>query len=464
MTTNKSDSNRYYLALADTILKDKKIFVTDGKFLYYSDGIWHRIDGDNAIRKMRYIIEKEFKDKVDMRMALSTPTMAKKLFEAIKTSPSIREVHIELKNSSLVAIEKGKNILDLSTMQIRPIKSEDYQFWGYDFAYKPTAKWSDAPEFCKFISKSIGIDLRNGNKNDKKRKHFLETIAYLCTNAFGVKKMIVFLGPPSCGKSVLLKFLKKIIGKENFSPLSLSDLSDKFRAQLLEDVHVIINDELPCRGVRNLDILKKIISCEDIVVEKKKSTPFAFRPTVKVVFAANQLPQLREYDSGNAFAERITVLRFQQSIPRADWQLDLSERLYEERDTIVSCAIQEVRSFLANPTAFSEDEEGLAVLKEYKSENDSVNQFIHDKSSCVISSGKDDVACRVSVKTLFDEYVRYCETNAINAAVLVTFRQQMAQLGFKHHRLRYHGRSVSCFVGIGLAKDCMYDFREKEDK
>lgn len=461
MKRKRDNDKNYYLNTGYEILVKRQKFVTDGKFLYHYDGIWRRIDSDNTIRIMRKIIEKEFAEQGDFKMNLSTPNMAKRIYEAIKTSPEIREIKINLNNSPIVAIENGKTILDLSTMKTRLIKPEDRQFWAFDYAYKPSAKWSDAPKFCEFVKKSIGIDLEKGNCGNNKRKHLLEIIAYLCTNIFGAKKMFVFLGPPSSGKSVMLRFLKDIIGEGNFAPLALSDLGDKFRAQLLENVHVIINDELPCRGVRNLDILKKVISCEELVVEKKKGTPFTFRPTVKVVFAANQLPRLDEYDSDNAFAERMTVLRFSKTIPQSEWQTNLAECLFGERDAIISCALKEVRPFITHPTEFTEDKEGLAVLKECENENDSVNQFIHDPSICTIDKVRSNLDCRVSVKDLFDGYVRYCDENAISAASMATFRQQMAQLGFEHHKLRYRGRSVSCFTGIRLATDCMLTLNEK---
>ena len=390
-----------------------------------------------------------------MKMMLSSPTMAKKLYEAIRTSPSIPEVKIELKNSPLVAIENGRNILNLQTMQTQPIKPEDRQFWSFDYSYEPQAKWSDAPTFCKFVRQSIGIDLENGNPEDKKRRHLLEILAYLCTNIFGAKKLIVLLGPPSCGKSVFLQFVKKVVGSGNFVPLSLSDLSDKFRLQLLEHAHMIINDEMPCKGLRHLDLVKRTISCEDLIGEKKKGTPFSFVPTVKIIFAANQLPRLSEYDSGNAFAERLTILHFAKTIPRKDWNLDLADLLFEERDVIISAALQEVQGFLANPTAFDEDMDGRSILADYENENDSVHEFINDASRCILPEPPNTGEFRVSVKALYRHFETYCDDNGISAIDLGTFRSQMEQFGFKRHKLRYHGQSVSCFVGIGLASESM---------
>ena len=456
MASNKHNNNRYYLEIAYNSLLAKKIFVTDGKFLYYASGIWHRIDGDNAIRNMRIIIENEFKDKADMRMTLSTPTMAKKLFDLIKTSPSIPEVKISLKNSPIAAIENGRTILDLQTMKTRPIKPEDRQFWAFDYSYKPAAKWSEAPIFCEFVRKSIGIDLENGDIGDNRRKHLLEILAYLCTNIFGAKKLIVLLGPPSCGKSVFLQFVKKVVGSGNFVPLSLSDLSDKFRLQLLEHAHMIVNDEMPCKGLRHLDLVKRTISCEDLIGEKKKGTPFSFVPTVKIIFAANQLPRLNEYDSGNAFAERLTILHFAKTIPRKEWKLDLADLLFKERDVIISAALQEVQCFLANPTAFDEDTDGRSILADYENENDSVHEFISDTSRCIRSQTPSTGEVRVSVKALYHHYVKYCDDNGISAIDLSTFRSQMEQFGFRRHKLRYHGQSVSCYVGIGLADENMF--------
>lgn len=453
MTTTRNPKADYFEDARVRIMEKEK-FVSDGKFLYHFEGVWQRFDGEEAIRKMRAIIEKEFKDDKKARKLLSTKSTAKRLYEDVKTSPSIPRVRLMLRNSPIVAIENGKTVIDLSTMKTRLIKPEDHQFWAFNYAYCPEAKWSDAPEFCEFVKKSIGIDLLNGDKNDNKRKHLIEILAYLCTNIFGAKKMVVFLGPPSCGKSVLLKLLKMIVGEDNFAPLSLSDLGDKFRAELLQNIHLIINDELPCRGVRNLDILKKVISGEEVIVEKKKGTPFALRPAVKVVFAANQLPRLAEYDSGNAFAERMTVLRFGKSIPRGEWQLDLAERLFEERDVIVSCALKEASEFIARPIEFTVDTDEAAVLRDYEKDNDSVNEFIHDAEYCVLAAaGMAKESVRVGIKAFYDEYARYCEANAITAATMATFRQQMAQLGFDHHRLRYQGRSVSCYPGIGLKND-----------
>lgn len=468
MTKNSTNEKESQFERGYNILIAQGRFSTDGKFLYHYDGLWRRIDGENCIRNMRSIIKNTFKDISPIQKVLSNPGMAKRLYDALKTSPDIPEIHPSLKNSPLVALENGRKIIDLTTMTTRSIEKGDHQFWAFNYAYQPKAKWSDAPKFCEFVKTSIGISLDDGDKSDKKRMHFLEIIAYLCTNIFGAKKMVVLLGPPSCGKSVLLSFLKKIVGKGNYVPLGLTDLGDKFRAQLLENTHLIINDELSCRGVRNLDILKKVISGEDLIVEKKKGTPFSFRPTVKVVFAANQLPQLAEYDSDNAFAERITVLRFGETIPRDKWELNLAEQLFAERDVIISCVLNEVRAFLTKPTAFTEDEEGIAVLHDYENENDSANQFIHDEDWCLLQKGGEESELRVSVKALFVEYCRYCNVNGMTPATLPVFRQQMAQLGFKITKARYaryrdsKKESLRCFKNIGLKQDIILNKGEQK--
>lgn len=374
----------------------------------------------------------------------------------------IKNVSEEMRTNSLFAFtEEGRydfpaivtthGVVNLIDKKCKKIQKDDHIIRAVDFQFLPEATWGDAPNFQQYANSSLDIDLGAPHSANPKKKLLLQILVYCLSNLHGAKKMFVLLGPTNCGKSVLMSFLRRLVGDNGYVPLSLSDLTDRFRSYLMASASLILNDEMAIDGVKKLDLLKKIISEEPVPIEKKGEMPETYIPRIKLVYAANALPILKEYDAQGAFALRLQPLVFKQSIPRELWDLDLFQKIWNERDAILSMAINECcqdtsdKGFL-HTRMFAKDPDSIAVLEEYRQENVSVESFISDKSWC-----HKDATEQVYTKELYGAYQNFCTENDLTPVKFPLFRNQLAQLGFyldKGHIKS--GPARSRVNGIGL--------------
>ena len=333
--------------------------------------------------------------------------------------------------------------VNLKTLAVSKHDPELYEKNGLDFTFDKNAELRNESVFAKFLITSLDIDEVRSSSGEyhPKVRFLLQAIVYLLSNLYGAKKAIVFLGAPHTGKSVLIKFLARLVGDNGYIPLSLADLSDRFRSSLLEHVHVVLSHEMMCTGLKHLDIVKAIISGDPIIIEAKGKQPKVFTPNVKILMAANSLPMLAETDVGGAFADRLSVLTFGKSI--ASKNLSLLEELWAERDNILSLAVKEAPNLIADNLVFCEDEMGQMAVAAYKAEGNAVVDFL-------ANAYDQDEGGKIYLLDVYQAYKKYCADNAVNLCTCRQFRQQLAQLGYVIRKSRIWGSDNprACVCGV----------------
>ncbi len=345
----------------------------------------------------------------------------------------------------------GGKLLNLLTLKVSEFKKEDYVTWAADFRFKKDAKWDDAPNFKNYLKLSLGIDLDLPElppEKEKKLSLVCEMLIYLVSNLTGAKKAFILLGPANCGKSRILNFVKNFIGRNNFSPLRFSDLGDRFRTSMLLHTNYILNDELG-KDIENLDLIKKIVSGEEIVAEEKNKPSFVLKPSIKVAFATNILPMPREVDPGGAFLQRLQILKFSDSIDRKLWDLDLDKKLWDERYVIMSLAIRKSHEFIKSNFQFTDDPDAQSITENFALETNSVKAFVNDDGYIV-----PDTNAAVHVKKLYEIYKVFCIENCIRPVSDRIFAGQLMDLGFTKMRKRLQGDKNARFCILGLKTVC----------
>lgn len=357
--------------------------------------VWQKLEYFEVIPELRLLLPDE----------LDTAEAAKRLKEEIMTSSRFELQKPVLIGRHEVITPQGR--LNLDTLEFTPIAPDENIFGYANFHYKENVTWKNAPVFCQYVKTSLGIDLTDErDQGNGKRQLLLQILVYMLTALWGTKKAIVLLGPTSSGKTVLLDFIRFVVGEKGYTALSMEDLSDRFRSSLVENVSLVINDEIGAK-IRNLDMVKKIISGEPVVIERKNGIPYTIRPHIKVCVAANALPRVLERDGEGAFAKRLQILQFVRTIPAEEWVLNLSEKIIAERDIIMSCAISESADFIAKPI-FTNDADGAKLLETYQRENDSVKAFLYDSEVCKM--GADETCLAEDFR---NAYYAYCETEGL---------------------------------------------------
>ena len=125
-----------------------------------------------------------------------------------------------------------------------------------------------------------------------------------------------------------------------------------------------------------------------------------FEPTHKIFLATNHKPEIR--DINNAIWRRVRLIPFNVTIPDAEQDRQLPEKLKDEWTGILKWAVE-------GCLKWQQEELGLpkaveVANQEYRSEMDILAPFIED--CCELGTGYE-----VKSKALYEAYKTWCDTN-----------------------------------------------------
>src|SRR5450756_468891 len=95
------------------------------------------------------------------------------------------------------------------------------------------------------------------------------------------------------GKSTYLDMVKYLLGRANYSALSLKSLDDRFKTAELFGKLANIRDDIGKAFIDDNSTFKNLATGNTINVERKNEDPFDFDPYAKLFFSANDMPRIR---------------------------------------------------------------------------------------------------------------------------------------------------------------------------
>lgn len=266
-------------------------------------------------------------------------------------------------------------------------------------------------------------------------KMILKYIAYCMTTDYGLKTFMVLVGQSNTGKSVLIRFVESLVGRQNTSALSMHELNMRFYpAQLYGKLlnSCADNKTLPLSSIENL---KKITGGDQIMHEKKGKEPFFFVPFAKLLFSFNQLP-LQLEEKSNAFYKRMRVLFMNNELFLDNEYVD---------DLCSEESIEEVIPYLLSLLPLKEIPRTSlsdSCVEALRQDSDSIHAFIHEK--CEV---REDLS--VSKEVLFQAYADFCVSNGRESHKKHGFMRILRSSGYKE--IRGKDRKYM-WKGIGLKK------------
>ncbi len=282
----------------------------------------------------------------------------------------------------------------------------------------------------------------------EKRQLILEIIGYTVSDYYGAKKAFFFKGAPDSGKSVMLAFNEKMIGSEMVSNIPIHALNDRFAKAELYGKKVNIQAEMKADDLKDISTFKAITGQDKIAGEYKGKSPFFFTPRCKLIFAGNSMPSSAEPEATKALLNRLVILLFNRSIPKEEQDPDLPERLWAERNSIFTLAIQAYSDLRKRNFVFTEPDESRKYIEYYGELDNNIKLFLEDE--CTVNP---ELAIRVSL--LYEKYVGYCHENAFQAKKTGQFSKFMMETGeFQRKRInKGKGNNFWYYIGIGLKEE-----------
>jgi len=225
----------------------------------------------------------------------------------------------------------------------------------------------------------------------------------------------MLVGSGSNGKSTYLNLIEKFLGSENISNVSLQELcEDRFKAAQLVGKLANIHTDLPKQPIKYTGRFKVLTGGDRITVERKYKDPFEFTNTARLIFAANELPEVT--DTTYAFWRRWIIVEFPNKFPPNP---DLIKELTTEEE--LSGFLNKVLEALTRleikgePTRTETVEKAMEM---WMRRANSVYAFVQD---CIERDPqgfetKDDV---------YNAYVEFCEENNLKPLSKNIFSQEL---------------------------------------
>jgi P4 family phage/plasmid primase-like protien len=189
-------------------------------------------------------------------------------------------------------------VLNIKTGDLLP-HSPDYGFlYCLPYNFDPMAT---APVFSQFMQ---NVSCGDQDIQDT----LLEYLGYgICDRSYWLQKMVCLIGDGSNGKSTFFEICQAVVGKGNYSSLSVKDLTTETQRKHLEGKLLNFCDELPRSNFRDSELIKKMLG-GDISMRSLYHNSYFVKNTTKMFFAGNEIPTSN--DSSHGFFRRMVIIPF----------------------------------------------------------------------------------------------------------------------------------------------------------
>lgn len=365
-----------------------------------------------------------------------TPRDVKNAFDTILMLPELQRDLSPRVNIPLVNC--GDGVLDLETMTLLKHNPR------YGFTRCIKANYDEAAQ-----GKAFEKWLDEATMGDKEIKKLLqEVVGYSLSEYVFAKKAFVFFGVRDSGKSVFLRIISRIVGEEHISNVDMQKLSEPCYAAQLRNAKLNIAPDVPEKPMKDIGTFKSIVSSLDTIetkalYENPKSQPCY----CKLLFGANEFIPLGNLDPMNvdAFFRRILIVPFMFSKPEEEQDLELPEKMWNERDYIFTWAMKGVKRLMKNNFVFTRSKVSEELWLKYKAQYSPEKCFFEEHLK--LSEGSTISA--EEVQAAYEEYADNAEAKTKRYAMKNFISKNYPQV--KHRRKRINGSKNPLAVYEGLA-------------
>jgi P4 family phage/plasmid primase-like protien len=260
------------------IAREPDIAYGVGSWRRYSQGVWSEIDVVEVEKGVLEVLKEAIPEGI-------TPSSV--LLSSVVT---LLRVEVHIPSYMWADSERGIIVCQNGTLEIegrnfREHRREDYALYSVAFDYNPDAK---APIWEAAFKERLGDSW-----------NFLQEYAgYSLTTSTDLEASAFLIGPLGCGKSTFIEGLEMVAG-DQAGTLSLADIERSHYALAnIPGKTLLTATEAPNAYLKSTATLDTIVSGEMIQIEKKYHNPERVRPVAKILWAMNELPQVRNPSAG----------------------------------------------------------------------------------------------------------------------------------------------------------------------
>lgn len=305
----------------------------------------------------------------------------------VKDLPDFSRIAFKDKNYNLETFQWEPHSHDNLTIFNVPYNSEDVNM--------PTPVWDN------FLATSLVF--KGTTDTDTELVDFVqEMFGYFLLPSLKGSSAFFLVGGGSNGKSVMVKVLEQMFGREYCSSMSIQHLTtEKFATAHLVGKKINISNEEESKFMR-ADTFKALITGDTINAQKKFGDPFEFTPNTKFIFATNEMPTFDTMNYG--LKRRMKFIPFFRRFKDEDQDKDLQDKLSKEIPGIIGWAIEGAKKFVANDRVFKQAASSVKHLNEFIEEISSALTFFNEYYIV-------DDYCKTTNEEIYNHYDTWCDDN-----------------------------------------------------
>ena len=220
------------------------------------------------------------------------------IIDKIETDTYIKDEDFFIEEDpNLVALQNG--IFNLKTKRLMPFDNKYFFFQKLPIEYDKKAN-------CRNIKKFIESTVESKDVNTLQ-----EIFGYLLYRDMKYEKAFMFNGNGRNGKGKTVELMKRFVGVENCSNISLQRLESKstnFDVCELHNKLANISADLSNTALKETGEFKSLVGHDMMYAQRKFKTPIRFTNYAKMIFCSNELPQTS--DITHAFFNRWVLIDF----------------------------------------------------------------------------------------------------------------------------------------------------------
>ena len=324
----------------------------------------------------------------------------------LKTDPELIPNNYEKKLEKakrLVALNNG--VLDISTLELLDFDPKYLLFHHIDASW---TKYQYPKVFLKFLRQSCNYD-------EEVVRLTAEVIGYLISGSNQAKAFFVIGTAPDSGKSTLASLIAKLLGEEYTCSIEPNKLHERFslgstRGKILNMAMDIPQGRLCSAAVSKI---KAITGQDSISIEEKYMRMEHTVSSLRFLFGTNHPISLLQSDAqDDAFWNRIQIIPFMRSVPPDEKDPTLLDKLWSERDAIVSFCLKSYQTVLNNGYVFSPCQASEDMKASWRLDDISTVSFANFWQDYVEVTG--DPSDQIYSQVLYEKYSFYCQDRRID--------------------------------------------------
>lgn len=391
------------------ILSNISLIRHDGGLYYYTGKYYAAIRSDLELLEL-------IRSKISSSAFAVTSTKPfQDLMMFLKNDPNLtphKYQHKLMKARRLVALKNG--VLNISTLELMDFDPKHLLFHIVD------ASWTthQAPKtFLKFLRQSCNYD-------EEIVRLTTEMIGYLLCGSNEAKAFFVIGVAPDSGKSTLASLIKRLIGEEFVCSVEPNKIHERFalgssRGKILNLALDIPQGRLCPAAVSKI---KAITGNDSISIEEKYMRLEHTVSSLRFLFGTNHPITLNpSSEDDDAFWNRLIVIPFLKSVKPEDKDPTLLDKLWEERDAIVTYCLKSYQTVLNNGFVFSHCQASLDIRESWRHDEISFVSFANFWQDYVEVTG--DLNDQIFSQTLYEKYSYFCKDHLVEPIYYTRMRE-----------------------------------------